>query len=121
MLTLSTATSIGILTALIGWTKILFDNRTFLSFYTLFCWITFAFLVIPGYLPYKPITFNLEGKVNALLSRQLGVLERLRIQSDLQYCGYFGRSSKRLSPRRVMRDPGFRGARALISGSSGSC
>ena len=85
----TTAASIGILTALIGWAGILLNNRTFLGFYTLFCWITFAFLVIPGYLSYKRITFNLEGKVNAQWSRQLGVLGRLRIQNELQCCGYF--------------------------------
>ena len=52
-------------------------------------WICFAFLVIPGYITFKRRTFNLEGKINAEWSRQLGTDGRLRIQNQLGCCGYF--------------------------------
>ena len=65
------------------------NNRSFLAVYTLLLWITFAFLVAPGYITYKKRTFNLEGKVNSQWSRNLGVNGRLRIQNQLDCCGYY--------------------------------
>lgn len=89
-LVLSTATAcIGIFTSLIGWAGILLNNRSFLAWYTFLTWITFAFLLIPGYMTYKRRTFNLEGKINAQWSRQLDTSDRLRIQDQLECCGYF--------------------------------
>lgn len=44
---------------------------------------------MPGYLTYKRRTFNLEGKINAQWSRDLGADGRLRIQNQLRCCGYF--------------------------------
>lgn len=52
-------------------------------------WLCFAMLVTPGYITYKRRTFNLEGKVNSQWSRQLGADGRLRIQNQLECCGYF--------------------------------
>ncbi|KAJ3991065.1 tetraspanin Tsp2 [Lentinula boryana] len=83
------AATFGLLTAVIGWAGILLNNRGFLAVYTFFLWITFAFLVVPGYLTYKKRTFNLEGKLNAQWSRALGAEGRLRIQNRLQCCGWF--------------------------------
>ncbi|KXN83085.1 hypothetical protein AN958_01836 [Leucoagaricus sp. SymC.cos] len=83
------ASTLGIFTSLIGWAGILLNNRSFLAIYTLLLWVTFVFLVAPGYLTYKRHTFNLEGKVNAQWSRNLGVDGRLRIQDILRCCGYF--------------------------------
>jgi len=89
-LVLSTiAASLGVFTSSIGWAGILMNNRAFLAWYTFLLWITFAFLVSPGYITYKRRTFNLEGKINAQWSRQLGAAGRLRIQDQLQCCGYF--------------------------------
>ncbi|KAF8167113.1 tetraspanin Tsp2 family [Crassisporium funariophilum] len=89
-LVLSTvAACIGIFTSVIGWAGILLNNRGFLAWYTFLTWITFGFLVIPGYLTYKRRTFNLEGKVNAQWSRSLRSEGRLRIQNQLKCCGYF--------------------------------
>ena len=84
------AACVGILTSLIGWAGILLNNRGFLAWYTFLTWITFAFLVIPGYLTYKRRTFNLEGKINAQWSRNFNTESRLRIQNQLSCCGYFG-------------------------------
>ncbi|TDL17493.1 hypothetical protein BD410DRAFT_549786 [Rickenella mellea] len=83
------AASAGIITALVGWSGILLNNRSFLAIYTLLLWVCFALLVAPGYITYKRKTFNLEGKLNAQWSRNLGVDGRLRVQNQLQCCGYF--------------------------------
>ena len=89
-LILSTLAAVtGLLTSLIGWAGILLNNRSFLAWYTFMTWVTFAFLVSPGYLTYKRRTFNLEGKINAQWSRNLDTEGRLRIQDQLNCCGYF--------------------------------
>lgn len=85
----TTAAALGLATSLIGWAGILLNNRSFLATYTFLCWITFIFLVAPGYITYKKRTFNLEGKVNSQWSRDLGVDGRLRVQNQLNCCGYF--------------------------------
>ncbi|KZT18703.1 hypothetical protein NEOLEDRAFT_1159382 [Neolentinus lepideus HHB14362 ss-1] len=85
----TTAASVGIVTSLIGWAGLLLNNRSFLAVYTFLLWICFALLVTPGYVSYKRRTFNLEGKTNAEWSRDLGVDGRLRIQNQLNCCGYF--------------------------------
>ncbi|KAF8879974.1 tetraspanin Tsp2 family [Gymnopilus junonius] len=83
------ASCIGIITSIIGWAGILLNNRSFLAWYTFLNWITFAFLVTPGYITYRKRTFNLEGKINAQWSRALGAEGRLRVQNQLECCGYF--------------------------------
>ncbi|KAF9055578.1 hypothetical protein BJ165DRAFT_1521583 [Panaeolus papilionaceus] len=89
-LVLSTlAACIGLFTSVIGWSGILLNNRSFLAWYTFLTWITFAFLVVPGYITYKKRTFNLEGKINAQWSQALKSSGRLRIQNQLKCCGYF--------------------------------
>ena len=89
-LILSTLTAvIGLLTSLIGWAGILLNNRGFLAWYTFMTWVTFAFLVSPGYMTYKRRTFNLEGKINAQWSRNIDIMGRLLIQNQLNCCGYF--------------------------------
>ncbi|KAG6816990.1 hypothetical protein H0H87_001058, partial [Tephrocybe sp. NHM501043] len=89
-LVLSTlAASIGVFTSVVGWAGILLNNRSFLAIYTFLLWITFAFLVVPGYVSYRRQAFNLEGKTNAQWSRALGADGRARIQTQLECCGYF--------------------------------
>ncbi|KIM64175.1 hypothetical protein SCLCIDRAFT_23760 [Scleroderma citrinum Foug A] len=89
-LILSTAAAAAAaVTSVFGWAGILLNNRSFLAFYTFFLWICFALLVTPGYLTYKQRTFNLEGKLNAQWSRDLGPAGRLRIQNRLHCCGYY--------------------------------
>ncbi|KAF8643205.1 hypothetical protein AX16_009162 [Volvariella volvacea WC 439] len=79
----------GIFTSLMGWAGVLLNNRGFLATYSFLLWITFIFMLVPGYLTYKHRTFNLEGKVNAQWSRDLGAEGRARIQNQLECCGYF--------------------------------
>jgi hypothetical protein len=89
-LVISTMAAItGLLTSLIGWAGILLNNRSFLAWYTFLTWVTFVFLVSPGYLTYKRRTFNLEAKINAQWSRDFNPESRLRIQNQLNCCGYF--------------------------------
>ncbi|KAI0696868.1 tetraspanin Tsp2 [Cerioporus squamosus] len=83
------AAALAVLTSLIGWSGILLNNRAFLAVYSFLLWICFALLVTPGYITYKKRTFNLEGKMNAQWSRDLGLDGRLRIQNQLHCCGYF--------------------------------
>lgn len=89
-LILSTAAAVlASLTSVIGWAGILLNNRSFLAVYTFALWLCFALLVTPGYITYKQRVFNLEGKINAQWSRDLGADGRLRIQNKLHCCGYY--------------------------------
>ncbi|PPQ71732.1 hypothetical protein CVT26_007642 [Gymnopilus dilepis] len=89
-LALSTlAAASGIFTALIGWVGLLMNNRSFLAIYTFLLWVVFLLILVPGYMTYRRRTFNLEGKINAQWSKHLGESGRLRIQNQLQCCGYF--------------------------------
>jgi hypothetical protein len=103
-LILSTAaTTLSALTSAIGWAGILLNNRTFLLVvYAFSLWICFALLVTPGYLTYKQRTFNLEGKINAIWSRDISAEGCLGIQNWLHYCGYFVEATRyaRCPPRR---------------------
>ncbi|KAF9237037.1 hypothetical protein BU15DRAFT_49255 [Melanogaster broomeanus] len=83
------AAASAVVVSVVGWAGILMNNRSFLAVYTFSLWIVFALLVVPGYLTYKQRTFNLEGKINAQWSRDLGAEGRLRIQNRLHCCGYF--------------------------------
>ncbi|KAH6918160.1 tetraspanin Tsp2 [Coprinopsis sp. MPI-PUGE-AT-0042] len=83
------ASSMGLFTCLVGWAGTVTNNRRFLAIYNLLLWITFVFMIIPGYITYKRRTFNLEGKINSQWSRNLGSIGRLRIQNQLSCCGYF--------------------------------
>jgi hypothetical protein len=89
-LVLSTLAAVfSVVTSLIGWSGLLLNNRSFLAVYSFLLWICFAFIVAPGYITYKKRTFNLEGKINHQWSRNLGAEGRLRIQNQLNCCGYF--------------------------------
>ncbi|GJJ14324.1 hypothetical protein Clacol_008588 [Clathrus columnatus] len=83
------AASFAVLTSLLGWSGILLNSRPFLAVYVLFIWISFMFLITPGYITYKRREFNLEGKLDLQWSRGIGVVGRLRIQNELLCCGYF--------------------------------
>ncbi|CCL98841.1 uncharacterized protein FIBRA_00846 [Fibroporia radiculosa] len=83
------AASLGVLTALVGWSGILLNNRTFLAVYCTLLWVCFGLLVTPGYTTYKRRTFNLEGKLGQQWSQLLGLSGRRRVQDVLHCCGYF--------------------------------
>ncbi|KAK0535721.1 hypothetical protein OC834_001409 [Tilletia horrida] len=83
------AAGLCLVSAVIGWSGILLNNRTFLAIYTVFLWIAFVFIMAPGYMTFKRRAFNLEGKLNQQWSRRLGVADRLVIQDELNCCGYY--------------------------------
>lgn len=85
----TTAMALCIITAIIGWTGILLNNRAFLSVYALMLWVSFAFILAPGYIAYKRRTFNLAGKMNHLWSRELTLSGRRMVQTVLKCCGYY--------------------------------
>jgi hypothetical protein len=89
-LILSTAAAVAsIFTAVFGWAGVVLNNRSFLALYSFLLWISFALLVVPGYLTYRHQTLNLEGKVNLQWSEAFDVDARRRIQDVLKCCGYF--------------------------------
>lgn len=83
------AAGIAVIASVIGWSGILLNSRPFLAIYTLLLWVTFMFVLTPGYITYKRREFNLEGKLNAQWSTGIGTIGRLRIQNQLDCCGYF--------------------------------
>lgn len=83
------ASILGVITSLIGWAGLLLNNRSFLAVYSLLLWVTFAFLVAPGYITYRKRTLNLEGKLSFSWSRLIGVGGRLRLQNQLECCGFY--------------------------------
>lgn len=83
------AAGLCFVTAILGWAGVLLNNRAFLAVYNLMLWICFAFIVAPGYITYKKRTFNLEGKMNYLWSRNLSTDGRRTIQNSLSCCGYY--------------------------------
>jgi len=85
----TTAASLILFTTLVGFAGIILNNRPFLAVYTLLLWVCLAFILAPGYMTYKQRTFNLEGKINAQWSRDLGMKGRLRVQNALTCCGYY--------------------------------
>jgi hypothetical protein len=85
----TTAAAVITLTALIGYSGIVLNNRAFLAVYTFLLWVCLALMVAPGYITYKKKAFNLEGKINYQWSRNLHTDGRLRVQDALRCCGYF--------------------------------
>jgi hypothetical protein len=83
------AASFGVITSLMGWAGILLNNRSFLAMYTFLLWLCFVLLVTPGYFAFKRRNFNLDGKINSQWGHDFGLSEWLRIQNQLNCCGFF--------------------------------
>lgn len=83
------AMAMCLVTMVIGWAGILLNNRSFLSVYALFLWPCFALILAPGYIAYKRRSFNLDGKMNFLWSRNFNTHARLVVQQALDCCGYY--------------------------------
>ncbi|KAJ7694567.1 hypothetical protein B0H17DRAFT_460909 [Mycena rosella] len=83
------AASVAVFTCVFGWAGVMLNNRSFLAWYSFFLWISFAFLVVPGYITYRRQALNLEGKVNFEWSEDFDIEARRRIQNSLRCCGYF--------------------------------
>ncbi|KAJ7204031.1 hypothetical protein B0H12DRAFT_1035381, partial [Mycena haematopus] len=83
------AAAVAVFTAIFGWAGVMLNNRSFLAFYCLFLWASFAFLVTPGYITYRHYALNLAAKLNFAWSEDFDVDARRRIQNALGCCGYF--------------------------------
>ncbi|KAJ7197748.1 Tetraspanin family-domain-containing protein [Mycena pura] len=82
------AAAFALFTSVFGWAGIMMNNRSFLAFYAFFLWISFALLVVPGYITYRRTTLNLESKLSFQWSRQLDTNARRRVQNVLHCCGF---------------------------------
>ncbi|KAJ7903911.1 hypothetical protein B0H13DRAFT_1472179, partial [Mycena leptocephala] len=47
------AAAVAVFTCVFGWAGVMLNNRSFLAVYSFFLWISFAFLVVPGYITYR--------------------------------------------------------------------
>ncbi|KAJ7715207.1 tetraspanin Tsp2, partial [Mycena metata] len=83
------AAGFAVFTSVFGWAGVMLNNRSFLAFYCFFLWISFAFLVVPGYITYRRQSLNLEAKVNFQWSEAFDIDARRRVQNALGCCGYF--------------------------------
>ncbi|KAJ7736533.1 hypothetical protein DFH07DRAFT_98885 [Mycena maculata] len=83
------AAAMAVFTCVFGWAGVMLNNRSFLAFYTFFLWISFAFLLVPGYLTYRQQSLNLPGKVSFMWSEALDIDARRRVQNALGCCGFF--------------------------------
>jgi hypothetical protein len=81
------AAAVAVFTAVFGWAGVMLNNRSFLALYTFFLWLSFAALVVPGYITYRRQSLNLQGKVNFQWSEDFNIDARRRIQNALGCCG----------------------------------
>ena len=86
---LTLASILCILSAAIGIAGTVMESRPVLAFYNLFLWPTLFSITIMGYVSYKRLDLNLDGKLNESWSRSLGPEGRKEIQDALQCCGYY--------------------------------
>ncbi|KAF7292567.1 hypothetical protein MIND_01154000 [Mycena indigotica] len=83
------AAAVALLTSVFGWAGVMLNNRSFLAIYNVLLWLSFALLLVPGYLTYKFSALNLEGKLNFQWSESFDITARRRVQNALHCCGYF--------------------------------
>jgi hypothetical protein len=108
-----TAMVLCVITSMFGWAGLMLNNRSFLAVYTLLLWISFIFVVAPGYIAYKKRTFNLNGKVNQTWSRGLTIDQRRTVQVTLECCGFYSPFIE------AAADSGRCYARSLLPGCKG--
>ncbi|KAJ6592196.1 tetraspanin Tsp2 family [Mycena vulgaris] len=82
------AAAVAVFTSVFGWAGVMLNNRSFLAVYASLLWLSFAFLVVPGYITYRRQDLNLAGKLNFQWSEAFGVDARRRVQNALGCCGY---------------------------------
>lgn len=86
---LSMAASImGIVCALMGLIGIFLENRTWLSWYTLLLWPTFALYVSVGYISFRRAKNHLRAHLKDDWIHSYTREQRLIVQRNLKCCGY---------------------------------
>ena len=86
---LTLASSLCILSFLVGLSGILLDSRPIMAFYNLLLWPAFLSITIIGYTAYKRGNLQLDKKLNQAWSQWLSVGDKLVIQESLGCCGYY--------------------------------
>ena len=83
------ASTLLILTSLVGITGTILNSRPILVFYSLLLWPSFVSMLTIGYIAYRRSTFALDGKLNQKWSQDFDAAVRLVIQTSLGCCGYY--------------------------------
>ncbi|KAF8575686.1 hypothetical protein K439DRAFT_1664947 [Ramaria rubella] len=83
------ASTLLLMTSLVGLTGTLLNSRAILAFYALLLWPSFISMLVVGYASYKREAFALDRKLNMAWSQRYDDLGRLIIQESLHCCGFY--------------------------------
>jgi hypothetical protein len=86
---LSVASSLCLLTSIVGLSGSILNSRPILALYAFLLWPSLLSMLTVGYTSYKRNNLRLDLKLNQTWSRYLSDLARLRIQDNLHCCGYY--------------------------------
>lgn len=86
---LTMASALCLLTAFVGLTGAMLNSRPILTVYNFLLWPTFVAILSIGYSAYHRSHLGLDRKLNAAWSQEYDDLARLRIQYNLNCCGYY--------------------------------
>ena len=82
-LVITLASTLLLLSSLVGLSGTLLNSRMILSFYALLLWPSFISILVVGYSSYKREAFSLDRKLNLAWSQWYGNLGRLIIQESV--------------------------------------
>ncbi|OCH87332.1 hypothetical protein OBBRIDRAFT_736360 [Obba rivulosa] len=83
------ASSMLLLTFLVGLSGTILNSRPLLAVYALLLWPAGLAIVVIGYVAYKRSTFALDRKLNLAWSEWYTLPDRLVIQDSLRCCGFY--------------------------------
>ena len=89
VLVITLASTLLILTSIIGISGALLNSRPILAFYTLLLWPCLISMLTIGYTSFKRSTFALDRKLNEKWSKGFDPGARLVIQEVLHCCGFY--------------------------------
>ncbi|UZJ55192.1 hypothetical protein CBS101457_004512 [Exobasidium rhododendri] len=86
---LSVASSLCLLSSMVGLSGTILNSRPILALYAFVLWPSLLSLLTVGYISYKRNNLRLDLKLNQTWSRYMDDLSRLRVQEILRCCGYY--------------------------------
>ncbi|KZT12190.1 uncharacterized protein LAESUDRAFT_640823 [Laetiporus sulphureus 93-53] len=89
LILITLASSILLLSFLVGISGTVLNSRPILAVYALLLWPAFLSILAIGYMAYKRNTFSLDRKLNLAWSQWYTPVGRLIIQDALRCCGYY--------------------------------
>ncbi|PCH40395.1 hypothetical protein WOLCODRAFT_68700 [Wolfiporia cocos MD-104 SS10] len=89
LMLITLASSILLITFLVGISGTLLNSRPILAVYALLLWPAFIAILSIGYTGYKRYAFALDRKLNLAWSQWYTPVGRLTIQNALRCCGYY--------------------------------